>query len=122
MWLTNLYKVYCRIKSMKKFESKDMFRGWFVGDFEPSSFKTKDCEVAHQKYKAGDYEQKHMHKVATEITSIIKGKVVMNGIEYQEGDIIVINPGEATDFKAITDAENIVVKVPCVKGDKYLVD
>jgi quercetin dioxygenase-like cupin family protein len=99
-----------------------MFRGWFVGNFNPTAFSTDNCEVAHKVYKAGDYEKKHMHKIATEISIVTKGKVLMNGIEYKEGDIIVMEPGEATDFKAITDADNIVVKVPSVKGDKYLVE
>ena len=99
-----------------------MFRGWFVGDFEPTAFSTKDCEVALQKYTAGDYEKKHVHKIAAELTMIVKGRVEMNGTEYGEGDIVVMEPGEATDFRALTDAENIVVKVPSVKGDKYLVE
>ena len=107
---------------MKKYDIKDMIRGWFVGNFEPTTFKTKDCEIACQNYKAGDYEQKHVHKIATELTLIIKGKVIMNGQEFNEGDIIVLDPGEATDFKAVTDVTNIVVKMPCVKGDKYLVN
>jgi len=107
---------------MKVYNMKDMVRGWFVGDFQPTSFSTDVCEVAHRVYKAGDYEKKHMHKVATEITAVIKGRVLMNGVEHKEGDIIVIEPGEATDFKALTDAENIVVKVPSIKGDKYLVE
>jgi len=99
-----------------------MIRGWFVGEFTPTAFSTKDCEVMLRSYKAGDSEAKHTHKVATEITLISKGEVEMNGIRYKEGDIIVMEPGEATDFKAITDATNVVVKVPSVKGDKYLVD
>jgi quercetin dioxygenase-like cupin family protein len=106
---------------MKKFNFKNMVRGWFVGDFEPSSFKTKECEVSYRVYSKGDYEKKHLHKIATETTLITSGKVLMNGIEYGEGDIIVMEPGEATDFEALTDATNVVVKVPCVKGDKYLV-
>lgn len=106
---------------MKKFHIKDMTRGWFVGEFLPTAFSTKDCEVGYKTYKVGDYEAKHVHKVATEITLIAKGKVIMNNIEHNEGDIIVTGPGEATDFKAITDAANIIVKVPSVKGDKYLV-
>lgn len=107
---------------MKKFNLKDMAkitRGWFVGDFEKAVFKTKECEVAYKTYRAGDYEKKHLHKVAIEITLIIKGKVIMNGVEHKEGDIIVMEPGEATDFKALTDAENVVVKIPSVIGDKY---
>ena len=40
---------------------------------------------------------------------------------WKSGDIIVLEPGEATDFEAITDAINVVVKVPGALGDKYLV-
>jgi len=100
---------------------KDMIKGWFVGDFIPTAFSAKDCEVAYKEYKKGDSEEKHMHKIGTEVTVIIKGKVLMNDIEYSEGDIIVMEPGEATDFKALTDAMNVVVKIPSVKGDKYIV-
>ena len=92
--------------------------GWFVGDF-PSAFSTKDAEVACKKYKKGAIESRHVHKVATELTLIMKGKVLMNGTEYNEGDIIVMEPGEATDFKALTDVTNVIVKIPSVVGDKY---
>ena len=44
----------------------------------------------------------------------------MNGIEYNAGDIIVMEPGEATDFEAVTDAVNVVVKVPGANNDKYV--
>lgn len=106
---------------MKVFKSKDMFKGWFVGDFLPTSFQTKDCEIAYKEYKAGDKEDKHVHKIATEITLVVKGKVKMNDKEYSAGEIILMEPGESTDFKALTDSANVVVKVPSVKGDKYLV-
>jgi len=97
-----------------------MIRGWFVGNFKPTVFQTSACEVGYKKYKAGDYEEFHYHKVATEITLIIKGIVCMNGKEYREGDIVIIKPNEGTDFKAISDVENIVVKIPGVTNDKYL--
>ena len=106
---------------MKVNKLDDMFRGWVVGNFEPSLFQTDDFEVAVKNYKVGDYEEKHYHKVATEITIIGKGKVEMNGVEYNSGDIITIEPGEATDFKVLEDTITTVIKIPCVKGDKYLV-
>ncbi len=105
---------------MKKYSQKDMIKGWFVGDFSPSAFSISCCEVAHKEYKEGDYEEKHFHKIATEITLISDGRVLMNGVEYKKGDIIVMEPGEATDFKALTDVTNVIVKIPSVKGDKYL--
>ena len=99
----------------------DLTRGWFVGNFIPTAYNTENCEVAYKEYKAGDYEPKHLHKIATEITLIVKGKVKMNDQEYNERDIIIMEPREATDFRALTDAANVVVKVPSVKGDKYVV-
>jgi quercetin dioxygenase-like cupin family protein len=106
---------------MKVSKLNDFFKGWVVGNFEPSLFKTDDFEVAVKSYKKGDYEPKHYHKVATEITIITKGRVVMNFEVYNEGDIIVMEPGEATDFRATNDVTTTVIKFPCVEGDKYLV-
>ena len=99
---------------------QDMFKGWFVGDFTPSLLLTEACEVAVKSYKAGDSEELHHHKVATEVTLILSGRVRMCGKEWGEGDIIVLEPGEATDFVALTDAVNVVVKTPGAKNDKYL--
>lgn len=100
----------------------DMKGGWFVGNFEPSLYKTNDVEVAVKSYKKGDYEEAHYHKIATEYTVVVKGKVRMNNVEYQEGDIIVIYPGEATDFYAIEESVNVVVKIPGANSDKYIVE
>ena len=99
---------------------QDMCKGWFVGDFNPSLLRTDACEVAVKSYKAGDSEELHHHKVATEVTLILSGRVRMCGKEWGEGDIIVLEPGEATDFVALTDAVNVVVKTPGAKNDKYL--
>jgi|SRR6056300_423364 quercetin dioxygenase-like cupin family protein len=98
-----------------------MFRGWVVGNFEPSLYKTDDVEVAVKHYKKGDYEPKHYHKIATEITIICKGRVLMNDEFYEEGDIITIEPNEETDFRALNDVITTVIKLPCTKDDKYMV-
>jgi quercetin dioxygenase-like cupin family protein len=106
---------------MKLHNLKDMLKGWLVGNFEPSLYKTDDVEVAVKNYKAGDKEEKHYHKIATEITIISDGKVRMNGTIYGTGDIITIEPGEATDFEVLEDTITTVVKLPCVKDDKFIV-
>lgn len=105
---------------MKHYNLNDMTRGWFVGAFAPTAFATPSCEVGLKNYNAGDYEESHFHKVATELTLIVSGHVCMNGIEYFSGDIIVIEPGDKTDFKAITDTVNVVVKLPGALHDKYV--
>ena len=43
----------------------------------------------------------------------------MNGIRYREGEIIKLDPGVSTDFKAITDTTTVVVKIPGANNDKY---
>ena len=106
---------------MKIHNLNDMKRGWFVGKFFPTAFATNSCEAACKNYKKGEYEEKHLHKIATEISVILKGEALMNEVLYKEGDIIVMEPGEATDFRALADTSVMVVKVPSVKGDKYIV-
>ncbi|MET3119266.1 quercetin dioxygenase-like cupin family protein [Undibacterium sp. GrIS 1.8] len=101
---------------------KDMVKGWFVGGFNPTAFSTEACEVAVKSYKAGEKESAHYHKVATEITLILSGRVRMGNNEWSEGDIVVLDPGDVTDFEAITDAVNVVVKTPGALNDKYNVE
>lgn len=50
---------------MKVSKLDEFFKGWVVGNFEPSLFKTDDFEVSVKNYKKGDYEQSHYHKIAT---------------------------------------------------------
>ena len=107
---------------MKTARLDEMTKGWFVGNFSPTLYRTNDVEVAVKRYEAGAYDKKHYHKLATEITVVTKGTVRMNGVEYTEGDIIVIEPNEATDFYAVTDAENVVVKLPGANNDKYIME
>jgi len=104
---------------LEKYNLDDMFKGWFIGNFEPSIFKTNDVEVGVKKYKAGDDENAHFHKIATEFTVIISGEVEMNGVVYKENDIIKIVPNVVTNFKAITDVITVVVKLPGANDDKY---
>lgn len=106
---------------MKVSKLKDMVKGWFVGNFEPSLYKTDLVEVGVKYYTAGDKEALHYHKIATEITVVVKGMVLMNNKLYNVGDIITMEPGESTNFEALTDSITTVVKLPCVKDDKYIV-
>lgn len=106
---------------MKIAKLNEMIKGWFIGNFEPSLCKTNDVEVAVKTYKKGDKEDKHYHKIATEYTVVISGRVKMNGIEYVSGDIIVMEPNEETDFECLEDGTvNVVVKLPGANNDKYL--
>jgi predicted GH43/DUF377 family glycosyl hydrolase len=105
---------------MKLANLKDFIKGWIVGNFNPTIISTNDVEIGLKRYKAGDYEASHFHKIATEITVIVSGEVEMNGIKYVADDIIIIEPNDKTDFKCITDVVTMVVKYPGANNDKYI--
>ena len=99
---------------------EEMTRGWFVGDFQPTMLATEDVEVAIRHHPAGSAEASHFHKIATEITVILKGEARMLDRVFREGDIIKLLPGTTTSFEAISDVTTVVVKFPGAKNDKYL--
>jgi quercetin dioxygenase-like cupin family protein len=105
---------------MKTARLADMVKGWFIGDFSPTLHRTRAVEVAVKNYCAGANEAAHYHKVAIEFTVIMSGEVEMNGRRYAAGDIIVIEPGDITDFRAVTDTVTTVVKIPGAPDDKFL--
>jgi hypothetical protein len=105
---------------MKLDKLVDMTKGWFIGNFNPTLLRTQDVEVAVKTYVKGEYEDRHYHKVATEITVIVSGLVKMNNVEYRSGDIITILPFESTNFEVLADTVTTVVKYPGAINDKYL--
>ena len=93
--------------------------GWFVGDFEPSAFRTKEVEVGYHRYTKGQEWPKHHHKIATEINYMISGEMDLNEQRIIAGDVFIIHPGESVKPIYLEDCEMIVVKVPSSPGDKY---
>lgn len=106
---------------MKKFRLADMPHGWFVGNFEPTVYKTSACEVAIKRYTAGDAEKAHVHYEVDELTAIVSGSVKMNGVIFGPGDIVSIAKGESCDFYCCEDAVTVVFKSASVQGDKKVV-
>lgn len=104
---------------MKKYKLKDFTRGWLIGNFEPSLFKTRDFEVGIKEYKKGDKETPHIHKIAQEFSVVTKGSCKLNGQKFNSGDIIFIEPGEVAEFEALEDCITTVIKIPSVIGDKF---
>ena len=103
-------------------KGKDMIGGWFVGDFTPTAYPTKDFEVAYKTHSKGEKWDSHYHKIATEINYMIKGEMIISGTHLKEGDIFIIHPNEVATPEFLTDCGMVVVKVPSVKGDKYIVE
>ena len=46
----------------------------------------------------------------------------MNGRVLTTGDIVILEPGEPTDFTALEPTMTVVVKMPSVIGDKHPVE
>jgi hypothetical protein len=107
---------------MKVHRLEDMTRGWFVGDFAPTLYRTDAVEVAVKHFTAGESEERHVHRVATELTAVVAGSVRMDGRDLGPCAIVVLEPGEPTDFLAVSDAVVVAVKLPAAPGDKYLVE
>lgn len=105
---------------MKVHQLDHFTKGWFVGDFSPTLMATPYAEVGIKSYKAGEMEPSHHHKIATELTALVSGRVRMAGKVLLPGQIICIEPGESSAFEALEDSVTVVVKTPCVAGDKYL--
>jgi hypothetical protein len=105
---------------MKLYNLNDYTRGWVAGNFDPVIFKSTEYEVGVKYYKLGDKEEKHYHKFSDELTIIVKGLVKMNDNFYIQGDIILIEKEEITDFESLTDTITVVIRNKSVMGDKYV--
>ena len=106
---------------MKINKMSEMVGGWFIGDFEPSVYKTSEFEVCYKQHYKGEVWDNHFHKIATEVNYLIRGEMKINDVFLQEGDIFLIEPDEVSVPEFLTDCELIVVKTPSIKGDKYII-
>jgi hypothetical protein len=106
---------------LKKLKLSDSgARGWFVGDFDGAVVRTQDFEVCYQTNAAGTSYPRHYHKIITEIQLITRGCMILNGEEYRNGDICIVEPGDIAEGYYTKDTDTVAVKFPSVPGDKYL--
>ena len=107
---------------MKKLRHSDTGdRGWFIGNFDRAAVKTTDFEVCWQSNPAGAKDTPHYHKVITEVQLIIKGRMIINGMEFGPGDIYVSDPGEHYYGEYLEDTEVVAIKFPSIPTDKYYI-
>jgi len=101
-------------------------RGWLVGAFLEKNHPcfSEAVEVAWKELGADARDPKHIHKLAIEISVIIKGSqvVIVDGqhLTLKSGTYIVVRPSTPVE---VLDAEEgtivLVIKVPSLPGDKY---
>lgn len=104
---------------IKKFN--DMKGGWFIGNFEPSAYKTSDFEVCYKKHTKGEKWETHYHKEGTEINFLIEGEMTIQNQKLVSGDVFILRPFEIADPEFLTDCTIIIVKTPSIPGDKFII-
>ena len=105
---------------MKIAKLSDFTNGWFLGNFEPSLFKSPDFEICVKNFKKGEVEAAHFQRIATEVTVVLSGSVRMGEHVLQVDDILTIYKDEICDFEALTDCKVLGVKFPSLPDDKVL--
>lgn len=106
---------------MKITRIEDYKGGWFIGNFEPTSFKTESFEVCFKHHVKGEKWDNHYHKEATEINYLVKGKMRIQNIELNEGDIFTLYPYEVANPEFLEDCTVLIVKTPSIVGDKFII-
>jgi len=100
-------------------ELNTMKRGWFMGDFLPTAYSTKDVEVGILEHKKDEVWPAHLHKKGDEINVLIEGSMKINNLEIKKGQIFVIPKGHLTKAVFLEDCKVVCVKIPSDTKDKY---
>lgn len=106
---------------MKTFDPNIMHRGWYVGDFEPTAYKTKAFEVSVMSHKKGEVWAAHYHEQSDEINYLLEGSMTINGELLEAPVIFVIERSEIADPEFLTDCKLVVIKTPSAPGDKFII-
>lgn len=101
---------------------ENMFRGWFIGNFEPAILKTDQFEVGILFHPKGEKWPKHFHKEAIEINVLMSGKMIINNQLIGPGNIFLLEKNEIAEPEFLEDCTIVCVKTPSVPGDKYEVE
>lgn len=107
---------------MKIYNLSNMKDGWFLGDFDPSVFKTDLFEVCYKKHEKGEKWDTHYHEKCTEINLLVKGRMLINETHIEAGQIFVIEPYFVSNPTFLEDCELVIIKTPSVIGDKIIIN
>lgn len=111
----------CRKKksNMKKLKlSETGARGWFVGDFDGAVVRTKDFEVNWTTMPRSQAPS-HYHLGVTEIQLITRGRMLMNGVIFEVGDICVLESGEIAQTEYLEETDAVAIKFPSIPDNKH---
>lgn len=106
---------------MRVIYGKSFKGGWFIGNFEPTIYKTDQFEVCYKVHEKDEVWDVHFHK-GIEINYLMHGEMIIQGKKLNAGDVFVLDPYEISDAKFLKRCEIIVVKIPSDPSDKYILE
>jgi len=98
----------------------DYWAGWFVGNFDPVFFHSREVEISLKRLRQGEIEPRHYQVTATEISLIVSGHCRIGDTFLGPNEILKIEPNVTADFEAITDVVIVAIKFPSIPNDKRL--
>jgi len=108
----------------KDFDTVDInnyTRGWLIGNFEPSIKKETEYEIGLLTHKKDEKWGFHYHRESVEINILIKGKMIINNIELNTGDIFIFDKNIIACPIFLEDCKLICIKIPSVPSDKFII-
>lgn len=100
---------------------EDMKGGWFIGNFEPTAFKTEQFEVCYKHHTKGEVWDTHYHKEGTEINYLVEGRMTIQNKQLIKGDIFILHPFEIANPIFLEDCTVLIIKTPSKPGDKFTI-
>lgn len=99
----------------------DFKGGWIIGDFNPSILRTPSFEVCVTFHGKEEPTVKHFHAKSKEYNIVLDGEIAVNGRNLGKGDIFIYEENEVSDVHFLSDTSLLVVRVPSLPEDKYIV-
>lgn len=93
--------------------------GWFIGNFEPSLLKGAGFEASLKLHKKGENWPIHFHKSATEYNVVVVGRMTIQNVELNAGNVFVLHPYEVADPIFHEDTIIVCIKHPGATNDKF---
>jgi len=115
------YLRYINKMDIKIYKLEDMFRGWFIGNFEPSIFKYSGVEIGYLHHKKNEKWQTHFHNNLIEVNLLVQGKMILNDIEINKNEIFVIDKKILACPIFLEDCYIMCIKIPSMVGDKIII-
>ncbi len=65
-----------------------------MGDFEPCSYRSRDVEISLKEASKYTLDAAYYRKKDKTVIAILRGKIEVDGIAYEKGDVLEFAPGE----------------------------